>query len=67
MKNHRPNTVYLKGIRGPIKNIHYRVKNCSATLLAGRMTCPNKARKYKICTIVFRTGSYITMLHFSRT
>ena len=49
------------------KNIHYRIKNYSATLLVGRMTSPNKARKYKICIIVFLTSYYTTMLSFSRT
>ena len=36
--NHRPNTVYLKGIGRPIKNINYRFQNYPATLLVGRMT-----------------------------
>ena len=40
--------------------MHYPIKNYSATLLLGRMTSPNKARKHKICTIVFLTRNYTT-------
>ena len=66
-ENHRPNTVYLTGTGRQYKNIHYRIQNYSATLLVGRMTSPNKARKYKICSNVFFTHYYTTMLRFSRT